>query len=177
MCLIVLECGAKLLMYFISAALSMQPLFLGSYGDGSMRIEMPVPTQGPGNRGRPRRHRVVCKWPHSTQEGDGVPHASPELHLFALVSSRDCLHNSGPLTSGCQATKDQLEFYRNPSDWYEICLEKIRVLQTPEIMDLKLCAKPDYGGMTKISISHPLFFPFSTGAKLDEAHLDQTVER
>ena len=157
MCLIGLECGAKLLMYFISAALSMQPLFLGSYGDGSMRMNVPVPTQGLGNRARSQR--VVCKWPHSTQEGDGVPHAPPELHLFALVSSRDCLHNSGPLTSGCQATKDQLSFYRNPSDWYEICLEKIRVLHEPEIIDLKRCAKLDHGGVANISLSHPLFFP------------------
>ena len=136
----------------------MVPLFLCFYEDGSLRINR-------RSHGQNKLQRLQCRWSPVAAEPCAAEWTSERVvaKFLAVVSSDGCRHNTGQLAmSGLNAfTEQQLDYYTKPEDWYEIRIEKVRLLEKTERLPWKRGGKDARSGyIESVTVPKPLFYPF-----------------
>lgn len=108
-----------------------KPLFIATYPDGALRINLPTTD---ANRDIfYRRDRRYWDTNSSTRTSHDY---RLELRALLFISNQDCVFQNGVLTPWSPWTRRLLEYYGKPLDAYEVLVHEAHPFSKPVFLDL-----------------------------------------
>ncbi len=109
--------------------------------------------------------RSFCyQFPPASPDAAVVPRGGLKLSMSSrgssygrVVAAADCCWLQGPLTAWHRESALLCEYFRNPSDCYDVHVQEVFPAVRPELLTHKLSRHVGSGGLGAISLTHPLF--------------------